>query len=234
MNASPAPPYLTVPRLARIPWLVHGFGTRHWTSAGLRALSGRVDSDVAWLKQTHSARLHFVESASRGRRRGDALATDRPGIILVTRTADCLPVFLVDRSKRVVAAVHCGWRGTRQRILERTVSGLIARYGCRPDSLLAALGPCIDAPCYEVGDDVRDEFRAGGLAEGVFQLVRPGKYLFDLREANRRQLSAAGLAAGRIFDVALCTRCEPRLHSFRRDRDASARLYNFIGIKGGT
>jgi len=224
-------PYLTVPRLARIPWLAHGFGTRQWTLSDFRKRRGWENFDIAWPKQTHSARVHFIESASRGRLQGDALATDKPGIFLIIKTADCLPVFLIDRRKRVVAAVHCGWRGSRERILERTVAGLGARYGCRPASLLAALGPCIEAPCYEVGDDVRDEFRAEGLAEGVFRRVRPGKYLFDLREANRRQLTAAGLVAQDIFDVAICTRCDARLHSFRRDRDTSARLYNFIGIR---
>ena len=235
MIEAAAPSYLTVPHLARIPWLIHGFGTRHWTLADFHKSPGWENFEIAWLKQIHSGEIRFVESASRGRLKGDALATDRPRIFLIMKTADCLPVFLVDRSKRVVSAVHCGWRGTRQRILERVVAGLGARYGCRPASLLAALGPCIEAACYEVGNDVRDDFRAAGIAGDVFRPIgaRPGKYLFDLRKANRRQLAAAGVSASNIFDVNLCTHCDPRLHSFRRDRNTSARLYNFIGIKGG-
>ena len=226
-------PFLTVPRLTRIPWLVHGFGTRHWKISDLRRREGWENFKIVWLKQIHTDRIHYMESGSSGRRQGDALATDDPGIFLIMKTADCLPVFLVDRSKRVVAAVHCGWRGTRRRILEHVVDGLRARYGCRPASLLAALGPCIGAPCYEVGDEVRGEFLAAGLADDDFRSVagRPGKYLFDLRQANRRQLIGAGLDARGILDVPFCTHCEARFHSYRRDRDTSARLFNFIGIR---
>ena len=80
---------------------------------------------------------------------------------------------------------------------------------------------------------MRDEYRASGLAQSVFRPIggRPGKYLFDLREANRRQLISAGLDARNVLGVSLCTRCDTHLHSYRRDRDTSARLYNFIGMK---
>lgn len=225
--------FLTVPRLNRIPWLIHGFGTRRWTLSDFRKRAGWENFKIVWLKQVHADRVHFIEAAPTRRLQGDALATNRPRIFLIMKTADCLPVFLVDQSKGVVAAVHCGWRGTRRGILEHVVDGLRVRYGCRPASLLAALGPCIAASCYEVGDDVRDEFRASGPAQNVFRPIggRPGKYLFDLREANRRQLTGAGLDARNVLDVPLCTRCDTHLHSYRRDRDTSARLYNFIGMK---
>lgn len=231
MTSSTARPYLTVPRLARIPWLIHGFGTRHWKLSDFRKRAGWENFKIVWLKQVHTDRVHFIEAAPNRRLQGDALATDEPGIFLIMKTADCLPVFLVDRSKRVIAAVHCGWRGTRHRILEHVVDGLHARYGCRPPSLLAALGPCIGTPCYEVGDEVRGEYRAAGLAEDVFRPIagRPGKYLFDLREANRRQLIGAGLDARSVLEVPLCTHCDGRLHSYRRDRDTTSRLFNFIG-----
>ena len=226
-------PFLTVPRLNRIPWLIHGFGTRHWTLADFRKRVGWENFKIVWIKQVHTDRVHFIEAAPTQRLQGDALVTDRPGIFLIMKTADCLPVFLVDPSKGLVAAVHCGWRGARRRILGHVVDGLRLRYGARPASLLAVLGPCIAASCYEVGDDVRDEYRAAGLAQNVFRPVggRPGKYLFDLRQANRRQLIGAGLAARNVLDVSLCTHCDPHLHSYRRDRDTSARLYNFIGMK---
>jgi YfiH family protein len=226
-------PYLTVPRLDRIPWLVHGFGTRHGKLKDLKKQPGWKDFKTVLLKQTHSDRVHFLASAPKGRRQGDAMATASPRLLLIIKTADCLPVFLIDETKRVVAAVHCGWRGTRKRILEHVVDGLRLHFGCRPASLLAALGPCISAPCYEVGEEVRNEFRAADLTEDVFQPVegRPGKFLFDLREANRRQLIDAGLEARRVLEVSLCTHCDTDLLSFRRDRDRSGRLYNFIGMK---
>ncbi|MGA2587985.1 MAG: peptidoglycan editing factor PgeF [Candidatus Aminicenantales bacterium] len=234
MNAPAAPSFLTVPRLSRIPWLVHGFGTRLWALEDFGKRAPWKDFKVVRLKQTHSDDVHFIDDQPRRRLLGDALATGEPEILLVVKTADCLPVFLVDEGARVVAAVHAGWRGTRRRILERAVQGLWDRRGSSPQSLLAALGPCIGASCYEVGEDVRRSYLEAGLDGDLFRPISGAasepKYLLDLKEANRRQLIGRGLRPENIFDVALCTHCDRRLLSFRRDRDRTARLYNFIGM----
>jgi polyphenol oxidase len=224
---------LIAPAFERLPWLVHGFGTRRWTLADFKKSRELAGFSVVLLKQVHSDKLVFVTRRPRTRPLADALATHCASLLLVVKTADCLPVLLADDEKRVVAAVHCGWRGTQRRILERVVAGLTKRYGCRPAALHAALGPCIGASCYEVGEDVREGFAAAGLPLDVFRARRgaPGKFDLDLREANRRQLIDAGLSPRRIADIALCTHCDADLLSFRRDRDKKARLYNFIGIK---
>lgn len=227
--------YITVPALERIPGLVHGFGTRALGLPELRRLAARNGCRVVQLAQVHSAGMVVARLPRKGspRRKGDALGTGRAGLMLAVRTADCLPAFLVDPDRRVIAAVHAGWRGTRSRILERAVDVLVSRYGCRPGSLLAAFGPCIGAACYEVGPDVRREFASAGLPLSVFRPSprHPGAFLLDLAAANRRQLLGRGLSSHRIFPSASCTHCEVRLLSFRRDRDAKARLYNFIGFR---
>jgi copper oxidase (laccase) domain-containing protein len=94
------------------------------------------------------------------------------------------------------------------------------------------LGPCIASECYEVGEDVRSAFAAKGFPGSLFRerSGRPGHYLFDLREANRTSLVAAGLSPSNIVSDAACTHCEPRLLSFRRDRNKDARMASFIGI----
>ena len=262
MSATKEAKCLTVPALERVPGLVHGFGTRSLDLAALRRLAARSGCRVVQLDQVHSAEIIVVGGGGPGlspgvefrrtrprlisageyariprkgsrRPKGDALVTDRSGLLLAVRTADCLPAFIVDPEKRVCAAVHAGWRGTRSRIMERAVDVLVSRFGCRPRSLLAAFGPCIGAACYEVGLDVRGEFAAAGLALSVFRPSprRSGVFLLDLAAANRRQLLGRGLAARRIFPSPSCTRCDARLFSFRRDRDATARLYNFIGFR---
>ena len=227
--------YLTVPALERVPGLVHGFGTRALDLAALRRLAAANGCRVVMLAQIHSADVVVAPFGPKAARRqeGDALVTGRPGLLLVVRTADCLPAFLVDPEKRVAAAVHAGWRGTRSRILERSVEVLVSRFGCRPADLLAALGPCIGPACYEVGDDVRREFVSAGLPRSGFRPSprRPGAFLLDLAAANRRQLTGRGVPSRRIFSSASCTHCDARLLSFRRDRDARARLYNFIGFR---
>ena len=232
MNVSADPRYLTVPRLSRIPGLIHGFGTRHWTLADFKKHKEWKNFKIVWLKQIHSNAIRFIENLPRRRLQGDALATDRPGIFLILKTADCLPVFLVDESRRVVAAVHCGWRGTRQRILEGAVRGLRERYGCEPASLLAVFGPGIGPSCYEVGEDVRQDFQKACLPEDVFRPGhgQPGKLLLDLPEANRRQLIGQGVRLENVVENDICTHCDGRFLSFRRDRNKTARLTNFIGL----
>jgi hypothetical protein len=225
-------PVLTAPRLASVPWLSHGFGTRRFGLADLRSGAKRRKASVVILKQVHSAVVHVVDRVPAAILAGDALATATPGLVLVVKTADCLPLFLVDEKRRAVAAVHAGWRGTAQRIAERAVAALHERFGSEPEDLVAVLGPSIGALCYEVGEDVRRSFRESGLPGRSFVPlpVRPGKYLFDLAGANAGLLRAAGVRPGRIVRLDLCTHCEPGLHSFRRDRETRHRLYNFIAI----
>ena len=167
MPGSIAPAYLTHPGFAAIPWLVLGFGTREGSPGDFGRNKKKMwpGFEVVELKQTHSDDLHFIDGAPALRLEGDALATDKRGILLVIRTADCLPVLLADEKRRVVAAVHAGWRGTSLGILARVVRELGERYGTSPASLAAVLGPCIGPACYEVGEDVRTSFRAAGRQE---------------------------------------------------------------------
>jgi polyphenol oxidase len=228
--------FLTAPALVRVPGLVHGFGTRSLDLRALRRLAAGDGMAIVLLDQVHSGDVFVVDRApapGARRRKADGLATGRPGLLLAVKTADCLPVLIVDPEKRAVAAVHSGWRGTRAGILGRAASVLIERFGSRPGSLLAALGPCIGARCYEVGGDVRDEFDAAGLPIADFRPspARPGAFLLDLAAANRGQLIDRGVSPRRISVDGACPHCDPRLLSFRRDRDASARLYNFVGFR---
>jgi YfiH family protein len=139
---------------------------------------------------------------------------------------------LVEPKKRVIAAVHCGWKGTAKRILEKVVGGMEERYGADPAAILAAFGPCIGPSCYEVGDDVRAAFQKSGFPESLFlpKAGRAGQYLLDLRSANRLQLLKLGVPAGHIFSIDICTHCDPRYPSYRRDKDVCGRMLSFIGL----
>jgi len=227
---------LTSPALDRVPGLVHGFGTRAFDLPSLRRFARVRGFALVLLEQVHSADVVLVRRPPRPGeplRTADALATVRAGVLLAVKTADCLPVLLADPERRAVAAVHGGWRGTRSRILERTVDVLAARFGSRPRALLAAFGPCIGGGCYEVGADVRAEFAAAGLPLVPFRPApgRPGAFLLDLVAANRAQLVRRGVPARRISASGPCTHCDARLRSFRRDRGRAGRLYSFIGFR---
>jgi len=226
------PSILTVPRLERIPGLVHGFGTRDFGLADLRRLAARRRAAVVLLDQIHSDIIRVVEKAPAGRLEGDALASGTRGLILAVKTADCLPVLIADGKGRAVAAVHAGWRGTALGVAGRAVLELGRRFGLNPAGFVAALGPSVGATCYEVGDDVRRRFAEEGFGEEFFRprRGRPRKYLFDLAAANADQVAAAGVPRSRIFSVGRCTHCDPNFHSYRRDGDSRRRLYNFIGL----
>src|SRR5262249_40487911 len=105
---------------------------------------------------------------------GDALLTNQPGILLSVRTADCVPILFVDPARHVIAAVHAGWRGSLQRIAEKTVGEMRRALHSQPEELLAAIGPSIRACCYEVGQEVVEAF--GGRftrCEDYFKLKEP-------------------------------------------------------------
>jgi YfiH family protein len=192
-------------------WLVHGFGTRH---SDIPALF----SQLATVKQVHSATCVFAEGRPGILGEADALLEDRPGAVVAVKTADCMPVLLADQKNRAVAAVHAGWRGTAAHILQRAVEAMGARFGTAPADLHAAIGPGIGACCYEVGPEVAAQF---GLQRRVH---------LDLAAENRRQLLNTGIPIERIYVSGLCTMCGAGFHSFRRDKDAAGRMYSFIGI----
>ncbi len=203
--------------LDSLDWLEHGFGTRRsaWPAAEC----------LATLQQIHSN--HVIEVVRPGPAgAGDALITNEPGLVVGVKTADCVPVLLADTRNRAVAAVHAGWRGTADAILLRTLEKMAERFGSRPEDVFAAIGPCIQTCCYEVGPEVAERFRhwIPSLEPGTRQKL-------DLIEANLRQLGFAGIAPERVDHGAPCTYCRPeQLHSFRRDREQAGRMISAIGI----
>jgi polyphenol oxidase len=229
MNGS----FVEIPRLSRVPWLAHGFGTAEFSENDLRSLGDSQGFRAVILNQTHSASIHKVDAMPAKKLSGDGLMTAVAGLALVIKTADCLPAFLVDETHKAVAAVHCGWKGTQKRILERAVREMAAAYGSEPGSLVVGLGPCIGPECYEVGRDVRDGFVQAGFPEAVFwqSPTSADKFLLNLRQANIWLLEAAGIGRGSIFSVDACTRCRPELLSFRRDHDSTKRMFSFVVIR---
>jgi len=199
--------------LDSFPWLVYGFGTR-WADIPARF------PRLATLKQIHSSSCVAAEGRAGLLGEGDALLEDRPGSVVAVKTADCIPILLVDDRLRAVAAVHAGWRGTAARIASGAVAAMSRRFGTRAEDLHAAIGPGIGPCCYEVDAEVAERF--GGQGRGYI----------DLSAANRRQLEQAGVTPERIYASNLCTMCRPEeFDSFRRDREAAGRMVSFAGIR---
>jgi len=203
-----------------LPWLAHGFGTR------LSSLDSPA-AELVTAKQIHSDKVLVAERAG-NLGEGDALISNRAGLTLAIRTADCLPILIADPRNHAVAAVHAGWRGAAENIASKAVLRLTEQFGSRPEELVVAIGPGIGACCFEVGPEVASRF-ASFFPERT-DLDRRTK--IDLAETIRRQLGRNGVTLGQIVTAGLCTCCQPdTFHSYRRDREAAGRMVSTIGVR---
>ena len=150
----------------------------------------------------------------------DALITHKKGLCLCVLTADCVPVLLCDPQKKVIAAVHAGWRGTASRIVSRTLELMIRVFGSKPENILAGIGPAISQMNYEVGVEVvnRFEFLFSDCPEIFWKNTQTGKTHIDLQAANRVLLQRGGLSEEHIQISQICTFANSDLlYSARRD-----------------
>jgi polyphenol oxidase len=223
------------------------------------AITGEANTPLVTLRQIHS---NFVlrsgcESLDGGPCKADGLMTAEPGILLAVQTADCIPILVADRKRRVVAGFHAGWRGTVQRIVESGIGRMRLEFGSRPEDLIAAIGPGIGQCCYSVGDEVLAAFESQfAYARELFVEVdetdpvrkkfpmmflnqrAPGhgpvekRLHLDLTEANQRQLIDAGIKSRSIRVVGGCTSCQPELFfSHRASGGYAGRMMSVIGIR---
>ena len=270
-----------------LPWLVHGFSTRqggvsevygagslnlgitehdtrenvHRNRNLFEQAIGAVQGKELWplvqLKQVHSAVVHRVTGPSHEPLTGDGLITNVPGMLIGIKTADCIPVLVVDTSKHAVGAFHAGWRGTVSRIVEKGIGEMRKHYGSDPQDIRAAIGPGVHRCCYTVGEELVHAFEAQfAYAKELFHEEydfeslhnkypmlflnqrAPGhgepatKIQLDLVEANRRQLLDAGVPAKNIFAFDACTSCDTqRFFSHRAEFGKTGRMMAAVGIK---
>ncbi|HXZ53991.1 MAG TPA: peptidoglycan editing factor PgeF [Burkholderiales bacterium] len=181
-------------------------------------------AEPAWMRQVHGTAVVDPERAPSGAE-ADAAVTRAPGVVCAVTTADCLPVFLSDRSGSVVGIAHAGWRGLAAGVIESAVRAMSAP----PGDLIAYIGPGIGARRYEVGEEVREAFVANDpAAAAAFAPSREGRYLADLYALARGRLTAAGVGA--TYGGGYCTASEERFFSFRRDRP-TGRMASLIWIE---
>lgn len=273
--------------LGKLPWLVCAFSTRTggfsrvyggkalnlgFTAKDSKAAVGRnrevflrklgaIDNSKLWplvtLRQIHSNLIHYVSGPSATTLVGDGLITDTPHLLLGVQTADCLPVILADKKRKAVGVFHAGWRGTIKRIIEKGAGLMRLHFGTMPRDLEAAIGPGIHSCCYEVGEEVREQFESqfeyGAClfreiqesdpvrekypllfltARAPGHSVLPKKIFLDLVEANRRQLLAIGVPAKSISASELCTSCNPQLlFSYRAEKGITGRMMGVVGVR---
>ncbi len=196
--------------------------------------------DMAASHQTHTTNIRRMTAADKGkgivRPRDysdiDGMVTDEPGLVLVTFYADCVPLYFVDPIHHAIGLAHSGWRGTVGRMGEYMVRAMEEQFGTRPEELYAAIGPSICRDCYEVSEDVAEQF-IDMLGEQVALPGKaPGKYQLDLWLANELILRQSGLLPGHIAVTDICT-CHNSgyLFSHRASGGKRGSLAAFLGLR---
>jgi len=192
----------------------------------LEALHFGLDS-VFDVWQVHGTQVALAESPrlrSQPQQQADIILTDKPGITLMMRFADCVPVLLYDPDRRVAGIVHAGWKGTVKRAVVCALQAMAQYYGCLPGSIFAAIGPSIGPDHYEIGQDVVHEVcSAFGQTANDLLSSWNGKTTFNLWKANRLLLEQEGVK--NIETASLCTACHVKdFYSHRAENGQTGRF----------
>lgn len=226
--------YARFPRLGREPGLVHAYSTRpddvsartddRAPQRSQRRFQMAADLGLAPESLTHTVQVHRTEcdqihpNSPHGPREGiDALITNVANRPLMTFSADCPLVLAYDPRRGALGMVHSSWRCTTAGATRNLIERMSSAFGTNPLDVLAGIGPSAGPCCYEVKDDVYEAARGLPDFESLFPR-RDSMMFFDLWEANRRELIAAGVSAGNIELASACTMCTRDLFfSFRRE-----------------
>src|SRR5262249_9448876 len=160
-----------------------------------------------------------------------AIVTDRPGLPLSMRFADCVPVLLYDPVHPAIGLVHAGWRGTMSDVVGAAVQKMSDTFGTRPADIQAGIGPSIGPECYQVGAEVVEATCAAfGDSDGLVHHAADGSAYLDLWEANRRALERAGIR--QIEISGLCTACHTdEFFSHRAEHGRTGRFGAVIALE---
>ena len=194
------------------------------------AMTNQVHSDVVRPVTTADIKACLLDQEPY---EADGLVTDIPGVALVIFSADCLPVLLYDPVRRVIAAVHAGWRGTALAIAGRAAARMVSDYGSSPGDIRAAIGPGIGPCCFETHGEVPAAMEeAYGPAAAPFLRPFPGgKFRVDLKGLNALALTRAGVDPARIDTDGDCTMCLPEKYwSHRRLGDRRGSMAALIQL----
>lgn len=208
----------------------------------LAAVLGKETGKFVFTDQTHTVNVRKVTAADAGKgltrerdyRDVDGLITDEPGLVLSAFFADCVPLYFVDTVHHAIGLSHSGWRGTVRRMGAVTLEAMETAYGTQPKDVICAIGPSICQDCYEVSEDVAEEFAKEfpGREREILADKGEGKYRLDLWRANTLVLKSAGVLPEHIAMTDICTCCNGKLlFSHRASHGKRGNLGAFLTIK---
>ncbi len=188
-------------------------------------LLGIAEEQLAVPHQIHSSNIQVIDSPGYYDNT-DGLITQAKNVFLVVSAADCFPVLIYDKIKQTCAAIHSGWRGTQKNIAGKAVEMMKEKFGSKPEDITAFIGPGISPKHFEVGEDVAAMFDA------KYVEIREERYYINIVSNIIGQLKSAGVKAENTEHSKKCTFAEiDTLHSYRRDKERSGRMFSVIGLK---
>lgn len=187
--------------------------------------------NIIYLNQIHSDRiLTYDKSRELNNIDGDGIITDISRVAIGVFTADCVPVIIVDEEKKVIGAIHSGWRGTINNIVGKAIQNMVDNYGCDPTYIKVFIGPHNRSCCYEVSEELISEFQNNNIFK-TDKLISVDRNL-NLYRCIELQLLDKGIKNINIVNCDLCTYCSKDIgfYSYRKEKDKEGRMYSFVFI----
>lgn len=209
---------------------------RH-TEEGTKTLNNLTDEfsleNVIYVRQVHGDRIVQYNSQNKCdfiEEEADAIITNVKDVAIGVFTADCVPIIIIDKKRKAMAAIHSGWKGTFLSITKKTIKKLESEYGSKPEDLVAYIGPHIRQCCYEVSNELKEKF-INEKKINIEKLFR-GRNL-SMEECILKDLRECGVGEDNIYSVNLCTYCceDIKLHSYRKSNGDYSRMFSFVILK---
>ncbi|MEG0004319.1 MAG: peptidoglycan editing factor PgeF [Clostridium sp.] len=185
-----------------------------------------MSSSIAYLHQVHGQDVYLVNRDNVDQvvgKDGDAIITAEKNLPIGVFTADCVPILLYDKNKKVVAAIHAGWRGVVGKILTKTISKMKQEFKTSSEDIVVAIGPFIGSCCFEVSADIINKFN--------FYEIRGNKYFVDLYKEVEKEALENNILLDNIDFLDMCSVCTGEIfHSYRRQSGKTGRIGSFIEI----
>lgn len=182
-------------------------------------------SSLAIPQQVHSDNVLCIDKPG-CYKDADGLITQTANVYLIISTADCYSVLIYDKSNKAIGNIHSGWRGTQKKIVTKAFEMMKNEFGGKPENFAVFIGPGISRDNFEVGGEVAEMF------EEKYSVKRNGKYFIDLKQNIFDQLKNSGIKNSQMEAYPNCTYNEKDfLHSYRRDREKSGRMFSVIGMR---
>ena len=232
--------YIEIERLKKeVPFVNFAITTKNIDSKSIDDLNKTFIKNEFTLKnltsniQVHSDIVNAVDYLNIGNKdEGDALVTNIKNVPLLIFTADCVPVAIIDKNKKVIGLAHAGWKGTYAEIAKKTIEKMKELYKSSPEDLICIIGPSIGECCYEVSEELYNKFK-DKFKSNIYTLyeIKEDKYYLNLQNINRYSLKSIGVKDENIIDVGICTNCNSdKFYSYRAHDKTPCRIGTILEI----